>query len=123
MNDDLAKVKGPEKRGRIRSVGKVVMAKDKGSSSSQDPQVPQLKSRINELEEEMKEMKESKERQEAEIREMKNNQEAMVRFMAIFKEQLPNASFFNVFNGLNKQVMLSVKLYVLMSENMIFIAG
>ncbi|CAH9135795.1 unnamed protein product [Cuscuta epithymum] len=38
-NDDLAKVKGPEKRGRIRCVGFTVM-KDKCASSSQQPQVP-----------------------------------------------------------------------------------
>ncbi|CAH9113119.1 unnamed protein product [Cuscuta epithymum] len=37
-NDDLAKVKGPEKRGRIRCVGFTIV-KDKQTSSSQQSQI------------------------------------------------------------------------------------
>ncbi|GJR74327.1 hypothetical protein Tco_0086692 [Tanacetum coccineum] len=70
-NDDLAKVKGPEKRGHIRCRGKIVKAIRNGYHASEDPQVPQLKARINELENEIKGMKET--------------QMEMVRFMASFK--------------------------------------
>lgn len=84
-NDDFAKVKGPEKGGRIRCLGKIVKVKGNGSCSSQDPQVPLLKARINELEGEMKDMR--------------DKQDAMVRFMAVVKEQLPNINLSNIFNG------------------------
>ncbi|CAH9075027.1 unnamed protein product [Cuscuta europaea] len=54
-NDDLAKVKGPEKRGRIRCVGFTIV-KDKQTSSSQqsqipiqDPQVPILQAQVSSL--------------------------------------------------------------------------
>ena len=56
-NDELAKIKGREKGGRVRCLRKVVMAKGEGSCSTQD-QVPILKARINELENEMKEIEE-----------------------------------------------------------------
>nr|XP_043625707.1 uncharacterized protein LOC122597140 [Erigeron canadensis] len=103
-NDDLAKVKGPEKGGRVRCLGKVVIAKDKGSCLSQDPQIPVLKARINELEDKMKEMDESKERQDAEMKELKDRQEVMIQFMALIKDQLPNSDLANIFKGLNTQV-------------------
>ncbi|KAJ9556529.1 hypothetical protein OSB04_011143 [Centaurea solstitialis] len=57
-NDELAKVKGREKGGRVRCLGKVVIAKGEGSCSTQD-QVPILKAHINELEDERNERKTS----------------------------------------------------------------
>ena len=67
-DDDLAKVKGPEKRGHIRCRGKIIKAIRKGSCASQ---VPQLKARVNELENEVKELRET--------------QREMALFMASFK--------------------------------------
>ena len=65
---DLAKVKGPEKRGHVRCRGKIIKAIRKGSCASQ---VPQLKARVNELENEVKELRET--------------QREMALFMASFK--------------------------------------
>ena len=67
-DDDLAKVKGPEKRGHVRCRGKIIKAIRKGSCASQ---VPQLKARVNELENEVKELRET--------------QKEMALFMASFK--------------------------------------
>ena len=67
-DDDLAKVKGSEKRGHIRCRGKIIKAIRKGSCASQ---VPQLKARVNELENEVKELRET--------------QKEMALFMASFK--------------------------------------
>ena len=67
-DDDLAKVKGPEKRGHVRCRGKIIKAIRKGSCASQ---VPQLKARVNELENEVKELRET--------------QREMALFMASFK--------------------------------------
>ena len=90
-NDELAKIKGCEKGGRVRCLGKVVIAKGKGSCSTQD-QVPILKDRINELENEMKEMK--------------SKQDAIFRLLSIMKEQLPNINLSNIFNEVNMEVIL-----------------
>nr|KAJ0226424.1 hypothetical protein LSAT_V11C100031880 [Lactuca sativa] len=46
-NDDYCKVKGPEKRGYIRCVGRMPTVKEKVVSCSNDPSVEQLKTMVN----------------------------------------------------------------------------
>ncbi|CAI9285688.1 unnamed protein product [Lactuca saligna] len=46
-NDDYSKVKGPEKRGYIRCVGRMPTVKEKVVSCSNDPSVEQLKTMVN----------------------------------------------------------------------------
>ena len=46
-NDDYSKVKGPEKRGYVRLVGRMPAAKKNGDSSSDSQTVLQLKSVVN----------------------------------------------------------------------------
>ncbi|CAI9298708.1 unnamed protein product [Lactuca saligna] len=46
-NDDYSKVKGPEKRGYIRCVGRMPTVKEKVVSCSNDPSVEQLKTMLN----------------------------------------------------------------------------
>ncbi|KAL7591973.1 hypothetical protein Lser_V15G31582 [Lactuca serriola] len=49
-NDDYSKVKGPEKRGYIRCVGRMPTVKEKVVSCSNDPSVEQLKTMVNVME-------------------------------------------------------------------------
>ena len=96
--------------------GKVVMAKGKGSCSTQD-QVPILKARINELENEMKGIEE---RRAVEMKEMKSKQDAIFRLLSIMKEQLPNINLSNIFNEVNTEVILLMFFYP-MFQDIIFL--
>ena len=62
-----------------------------------------LKAQINELEVEMKDLKE---RHDNEMKVMKENQAAILQFMAEYKNHNPDKNFSNVLNTTNKEVII-----------------
>ena len=62
-----------------------------------------LKAQINELEVEMKDLKE---RHDNEMKVMKENQAAILQFMAEYKNDNPDKNFSNVLNTTNTQVII-----------------
>ena len=100
-NDDFARVKGKEKGDYTRCVGpNIRLPRSKRSRVSQ---VPMLKAQINELEVEMKDLKE---RHDNEMKVMKENQAAILQFMAEYKNHNPDKNFSNVLNTTNKEVII-----------------
>ncbi|CAH9138633.1 unnamed protein product [Cuscuta epithymum] len=87
-NDDLAKVKGPEKRGRIRCVGFTVM-KDKCASSSQQPQVPIQDPQVPIL--------------QAQVSTLSRKFDML---LGAFKKNLPHEQLCAILNDLNNEVIV-----------------
>ncbi|GJU78697.1 transposase, Ptta/En/Spm, plant [Tanacetum coccineum] len=76
-NDDLSKVKGPERRGSVRCTGKFLVRNDK---RSHDPQVPLLKAQVKYL------------------------RQGFMMFAAAVQEQVPNLNLSSVMNFMNMEV-------------------
>nr|GEW30874.1 hypothetical protein [Tanacetum cinerariifolium] len=74
-NDDLSKVKGPERRGSVRCTGKFLVRNDK---RSHDPQVPLLKAQVKYLRQGL-------------------------MFAAAVQEQVPNLNLSSVMNFMNME--------------------
>ncbi|GJT65286.1 transposase, Ptta/En/Spm [Tanacetum coccineum] len=75
-NDDLSKVKGPERRGSVRCTGKFLVRNDK---RSHDPQVPLLKAQVKYL------------------------RQGFMMFAAAVQEQVPNLNLSSVMNFMNME--------------------
>nr|GEY28021.1 transposase, Ptta/En/Spm [Tanacetum cinerariifolium] len=75
-NDDLSKVKGPERRGSVRCTGKFLVINDK---RSHDPQVPLLKAQVKYL------------------------QQGFMMFATAVQEQVPNLNLSSVMNFMNME--------------------
>ncbi|XP_023741116.1 uncharacterized protein LOC111889214 [Lactuca sativa] len=81
LNDDYPRVKGPEKHGYIRCVGRMPAVKDNGASSSTDPEtIQQLKDGLS------------------------CTQNALSVLINLVKDHIPNANVLGMLNNLNLQV-------------------
>nr|GEX11902.1 transposase, Ptta/En/Spm [Tanacetum cinerariifolium] len=76
INDDLSKVKGPERRGSVRCTGKFLVIND---NRSHDPQVPLLKAQVKYL------------------------RQGFMMFAAAVQEQVPNLNLSSVMNFMNME--------------------
>ena len=77
-NDDLSKVKGPERRGSFRCTGKFLVRKNK---TLHDPQVPLLKAQVKFL------------------------QQGFMMFAADVQEQVPNLNMSSFMSYMNMEVI------------------